>query len=164
MRAAIGCRTWNLEQLIRAVHWPTSVRQGEACIKILERLAAYVLAYRLKATEQLPPRQVPPLPNGGFEGIPSRVPFPLTGEQILVSSQILAACQQTTPSQSLLLGDVGTGKSYCISLMAAAVVRGGGRVAVMLPSRILVNQMHALFMSLMPELGPAVLDDEREGR
>ncbi|AWA04463.1 MULTISPECIES: helicase-related protein [Aeromonas] len=163
MRAAIGCRTWNFEQLIRAVHWPTSVRQGEACIKILERLAAYVLAYRLKATEQLPPRQVPPLPNGGFEGIPSRVPFPLTGEQILVSSQILAACQQTTPSQSLLLGDVGTGKSYCISLMAAAVVRGGGRVAVMLPSRILVNQMHALFMSLMPELGPAVLDDEREG-
>ena len=53
-------------------------------------------------------------------------------------------------------------KSYCISLMAAAVVRGGGRVAVMLPSRILVNQMHALFMSLMPELGPAVLDDERD--
>lgn len=63
MRAAIGCRTWNFEQLIRAVHWPTSVRQGEACIKILERLAAYVLAYRLKATEQLPPRQVPPLPQ-----------------------------------------------------------------------------------------------------
>lgn len=160
MRSAIECRTWTFERLVQGAHWPTSIRQGEACIKVLERMAAYIEAFRLRYADRTDKPNVRPLPNGGFQGISALCPFPLTGEQISVASSILDSFNQPTSSQGLLLGDVGAGKSYVIALVVAAVVRGGGRVAVMLPSRILVNQMHALFVSLFPELNPQLLDDE----
>lgn len=160
LRSAIECRTWTIDKLVHRAHWPTSIRQGEACIKVLERMAAYIEAHRLCCADRSEKPVVRPLPNGGFQGIPERCPFPLTGEQISVALSILDSFHKPTSSQGLLLGDVGSGKSYVIALVVAAVVRGGGRVAVMLPSRILVNQMHALFVSLFPELIPQLLDDE----
>ncbi len=159
MRSAIGCRTWTFDRLIAGAHWPTSIHQGEACLAILERLAAYVEAYRLHHACPAPKPAVRPIPNGGFEGIPERVPFPLTGEQISIARDIMQACASESPSQNLLLGDVGYGKSYVIALVVAAVIRGGGRVAVMLPSRILCNQMHELFCSLFPEFNPQLMQD-----
>ena len=160
LRSAIGCRTWTIDKLVHRAHWPTSVRQGEACIKVLERMATYIEAHRLCYADRPEKPVVRPLPNGGIQGIPERCPFPLTGEQISVALSILGSFHKTTSSQGLLLGDVGSGKSYVVALVVAAVVRGGGRVAVMLPSRILVNQMHALFSSLFPELTPQLFDDE----
>ena len=160
LRRAIGCRSWTFSQMLAAVHWPVSLAQGEACLTMLERLAAYVEAYRLKHADRGPTPVCRPLPSAGFAGLPERCPFPLTGEQIAISEAILGACNQPSPSHNLLLGEVGYGKSYCIALVVGAAARAGARVAVMLPSRILVNQMHSLFISLFPELSPQLLTDE----
>lgn len=159
LRSRIQCRSWTLEQLVTRAHWPQSVRQGNRCIEILDRLAAAIEAYQLQGMVQKAVCR-PALNPAPFQFVLDRNAFPLTEEQIRIATQIVDSLRRPEVSKHLLLGDVGFGKSYVIACVVGAVVAGGGRVAVMLPSVILAQQMYSLFCDLMPEHSPRLLGDD----
>lgn len=162
LRRQIQCRTWTLSDLITKAHWPKTIQQGKKCIEVLDRLAAAIQAHEL-ATEPDAAIVRAPLATASFDFVLEKNEFPLTSEQIEVAERILADMRKPQATKNLLLGDVGYGKSYVIACVIGAVVAAGGRVAVMMPSVILAQQMYDLLMKLMsPELAPMILTDEAE--
>lgn len=162
LRSNIQCRTWTLSDLISKAHWPKSVQQGHKCVEVLDRLAAAIQAHELTSAEpNIQP--VKSLVTGSFNFVLERNDFPLTAEQIAVAKNIISDIQRPQASRNLLLGDVGYGKSYVIACVIGAVLSGGGRVAVMMPSVILAQQIYELLTKLMPtELAPSLLDDSSD--
>ena len=162
LRQQIQCRTWTLSDLIKKAHWPKTIHQGEKCIEVLDRLAAAIQAHELTAE---PDTEVvrAPLATSAFDFVLEKNEFPLTNEQVDVAERILADMRKPKATRNLLLGDVGYGKSYVIACVIGAVAAAGGRVAVMMPSVILAQQMHDLLTKLMlPEFAPSMLTDDAE--
>lgn len=70
------------------------------------------------------------------------LPFALTLEQDSAVKSGLEALQATSPMQSLILGDVGCGKTIVSIILALATLEDGGQVAFMLPTEILAKQVY----------------------
>ncbi len=80
-------------------------------------------------------------------------PYPLTGAQKRVISEIKADMATDIPMQRLLVGDVGSGKTVCAMAAMLVAVRSGKRAALMAPTEILASQHYDDISSLFGKLG-----------
>ncbi len=70
------------------------------------------------------------------------VPFPPTGAQTRVISELATAMAGPLPMMRLLQGDVGAGKTFVAFAAALATAAAGGQAAIMAPTEILAAQHH----------------------
>ncbi len=78
------------------------------------------------------------------------LPYNLTSAQESAVISGLEALQAPKPMQSLMLGDVGSGKTIVSLIYALAVLNNGGQVAFMLPTEILAKQVYSIIQELLP--------------
>ncbi|WOO89137.1 ATP-dependent DNA helicase RecG [Mollicutes bacterium LVI A0078] len=78
------------------------------------------------------------------------LPYSLTSAQESAVISGLEALQAPKPMQSLMLGDVGSGKTIVSLIYALAVLNNGGQVAFMLPTEILAKQVFSIIQQLLP--------------
>lgn len=78
------------------------------------------------------------------------LPYSLTSAQESAVISGLEALQTPKPMQSLMLGDVGSGKTIVSLIYALAVLNNGGQVAFMLPTEILAKQVFSIIQQLLP--------------
>lgn len=159
--ASLGCPGWTLEELIHTVHLPPTLRHGLHAQNALERLAALAGIYSAHAVTagQGVPRAFT------FASMAARIaalPHTLTGDQLNALRQIYREMRKPRPARVLLAGDVGTGKTLTFGAVAATVLDEGGRVAVMVPNTVLVEQIARELQGFWPDLVPACVTGERE--
>ena len=80
------------------------------------------------------------------------LPFPLTGAQKRVITEIDADLAAAVPMHRLLQGDVGSGKTVVAVAAMLAAVQGGHQGALMAPTEVLAEQHHAGVGALLADL------------
>ncbi|MFV0307701.1 MAG: ATP-dependent DNA helicase RecG [Desertimonas sp.] len=84
-------------------------------------------------------------PSGGelVERFHATLPFPLTGAQQRVITEIGADLAAPHPMHRLLQGDVGAGKTVVAVTALLAAVQGGYQAVLMAPTEVLAEQHHS---------------------
>jgi ATP-dependent DNA helicase RecG len=110
------------------------------------------------------------LPRGSEYAIPysleilkdlsNAMPISLTAEQKKSVLSILDKLSQPVMTTSLISGDVGTGKTAVIALIAASVIKYDHDVAIMVPNTVLPEQFYLELKRFWPDI-PVVLVDEK---
>jgi len=97
------------------------------------------------------------------ESLPALVarlaPFPLTGAQQRVLTEIEEDLRGPRPMNRLLQGDVGSGKTLVAAGALAFAVRSGAQAAIMAPTEILAEQLYLVLSRLLKplEITPVLL-------
>lgn len=82
-----------------------------------------------------------------------RIGFPLTGAQQRVLAEIRSDLGGAVPMRRLLQGDVGSGKTFVAVAASIMALESGFSVAVMAPTEILAEQLHANYRRWLVPLG-----------
>lgn len=161
LRRLVRWSEGSLEDLLWRAHVPSDPSDAQAAMESLERLSALVTIGELRRFqhEQRPPRK--PIAIGSWDDLLKRVPFKLTSEQHDAIERLVQRLRSDTVSSTLINADVGMGKSVIYQLAAAAAVRAGARVAVLLPNERLAEQAYADIQHLFPELQAQLVTGRR---
>lgn len=84
-------------------------------------------------------------PEGAYEEFAARFPFNETEDQLEAISDILGDLQKGRPTDRLVCGDVGFGKTEVALRAAFAVAMEGKQVAVVVPTTLLCRQHYLTF-------------------
>ncbi|MDX8379141.1 MAG: ATP-dependent DNA helicase RecG [Gallionella sp.] len=145
---------WEFLPSIKLLHNPTrssstqEAHNHEAWRRIkFDELLAQQLSMRVHHQER-GKRLAPALKISGryIEKLLSIFPFELTPAQKKVFSEISHDLSRPHPTQRLLLGDVGSGKTIVAAMAALQAIEQGYQVALMSPTEILAEQ-HFLKLS-----------------
>lgn len=151
-RAATGLN--DPADLLRMLHEPPSVREGQAAVLLARKLSLTTILNRAVRNQSH-------APIAGSSIVVSRdkvaelvasLPYTLTGDQLAVVEEIVTDLRSPFPMRRMLSGDVGTGKSITFMLPAVAAYLVGARVAIMAPSQLLVEQLAAELRQFFPSV------------
>ncbi len=152
---------WIIEKLslmprgeaLKAVHFPDDVHMFESAKERLafEELFVIMLAselnrkdfaaqnsYRHKIKEQK------------LKEFTESLPFTLTADQKIAAWKLLNMTTQDVPMNSLLQGDVGSGKTVVALMCAYNCVENGAQAALMAPTELLASQHFETCKKLLP--------------
>jgi len=136
------------DSAIRAVHFPKSLADTT---NVRRRLAFdELLLYELRIMAQkhaLRTHMAFPIP---FDELKTKLcvnelPFPLTKSQRRAAWDIIKDLGRSTPTNRMLVGDVGSGKTIVAALATLQAVSSGKQVAIMVPTDILARQHFETF-------------------
>lgn len=144
----------SLAEAFRILHAPQPdelARIEEARRRLaLEELIAHRLSLiQLRQTlrrHQAPRLELPPERARRLE---QSLPFALTPAQQRVCSEVEADLGAPHPMMRLVQGDVGSGKTMVAIRAALACIASGWQVAVMAPTELLAEQLHAGFSATL---------------
>jgi len=164
IRALLQCSRWTLEELLHHVHFPNSPAEAAQALWVMDRMAALISACELKkaAQNKLPERR-PIFRTQGWEDLAAAFPHPLTDEQRTGIHRLVEKLKAPRASQTLINGDVGTGKTITYQVPVAYAVKAGARAAVLLPHGRLALQAYREFHSLWPDLPIRLVSGEDGG-
>lgn len=136
----LGANQWTIEQIITQCHVPASLAHAEYANRIFQRIAGVAA---LGKTNHGPIKgAVKPVCLRTVTHRIHQLPFTLTDDQSRAIAQITNDLAQSTPMNRVLSGDVGTGKTATISVIAAAMADQQKRTLILLPNTPLANQVH----------------------
>lgn len=161
LRRLVRWSEGSLEELLWRAHVPSDPADAQAAMGSLERLSALVTIGELRRFqhEQHPPRM--PIAIDSWHDLLQRIPFELTSEQHEAVERLVERLRSGIVSSTLINADVGMGKSVIYQLAAAAAVRAGARVAVLLPNERLAEQAYSDIQHLFPELRAELVTSRR---
>lgn len=140
---------------LAAVHFPGSAGEHEEGARRLafEELLFFQLALaRRRAMRRR--TSVAPVLAGGREltarWLETMLPFSLTGDQRRALAALDIALGQLAPMQTLLMGEVGSGKTVLALYAMLRAVEHGCQGALMAPTETLAEQHFATIQNLMP--------------
>ncbi len=88
-----------------------------------------------------------------FEAMTASLPFSLTASQRRVIDEIFADGASGRPISRLIQGDVGSGKTLVAIAFAAGLCDSGAQCAVLAPTEVLAEQLHAQTAKYLAPLG-----------
>lgn len=148
-----------LPEALWQMHLPDSqaeLHQARQRLIFDELLLLQLGMLRQRRTWQANPAQpLPPAPDMLARFLDS-LPFPLTGAQQRVVSEIEADMARATPMTRLLQGDVGSGKTVVAAAAMLQAVAAGAQAALMAPTEILAEQHGQSLGRMLAPLGVAV--------
>ena len=149
-----------LRDAYRDMHAPQTPEAAEKARErfIFTEFLALALAAQMKRQARSVERnaralQVPP---GLLAELEQELPFPLTGAQRRVISEIWDDMAQDAAMNRLLQGDVGSGKTLVAAAAILLAARNGVQSALMAPTEILAAQHAAKLSPLLMPFGIAV--------
>ncbi|MGC9360832.1 MAG: ATP-dependent DNA helicase RecG [Anaerolineae bacterium] len=89
------------------------------------------------------------VPEGLVEEFEANLSFSLTGAQRRAIQEIIADLGNPIPMARLLQGDVGSGKTVVAAVATLVTVRNGLQAAIMAPTSILAEQLHATLSGML---------------
>jgi ATP-dependent DNA helicase RecG len=146
----------DLDAALRRIHRPAERSDWQQARRRLAFDEAFgvqlVLAQRRHASAANPAVARPRVTGGLVEEFTARLPFTLTGEQILIAAQLERELSAQHPMQRLLQGEVGSGKTVVALRAMLQVVESGGQAALLAPTEVLAAQHEATVLELLGEL------------
>lgn len=153
-----------LRAVLAAVHEPESRDQADRAIACIRRLAALHLVRQARAIERRPEIEASIVPVGSatVRALARRLPFQLTDDQRGVINDIVADLRSPRPMRRLLTGDVGSGKSLCFQIPAAACQAIGKKAAILAPNLLIADQIAEEISRLFPGTPVATVTKDRK--
>ena len=149
-----------LQQAYRALHAPQTPEEAQHARErfIYTEFLALALAAQLKRRERVSEHtaerlRAAPTLLAEFEG---ELPFPLTGAQRRVITEIWGDMAQDSAMNRLLQGDVGSGKTLVAAAAILLAARSSVQSALMAPTEILAAQHAAKLAPLLLPFGITV--------
>ncbi len=128
---------------VRKAHFPTSINEAEDGKRrvLIDRAVAMIRAYK-EERASLPTIKSHSYgqPFGVLKSVIDGLPFELSPSQKDALKGILSGLKGASPLNTLLEGDVGSGKTAVALTSAAYVARCGGQTALLVPTTILGAQ------------------------
>ena len=156
----VGCPGWTLRTLFQQAHRPRTHEYWEHSIKALTRLDALAGLHRAKSGG---PKPVPnPIHIPTVEARMAAAGLTPTDDQAKALEAYRKALCGNRPGRVMTVGDVGTGKSLCIFMLAAGIADQGGRTVCMFPNSQLAVQMHQDFQQWAPDLSMSLVVGDSE--
>lgn len=136
----IGAR---IESVLHAVHFPETVVGGHKALALAKRMAVLqVLTQAEQLGRKIPNKHsVIAIGKDEMNKVAQAIPFKLTDDQRNSIRSIINDLRSPYPMKRLLSGDVGTGKTVSFLAPAACAAMCGAKVAVLVPSLLLVSQI-----------------------
>lgn len=148
--AEVGCPGWTLKTLFRQAHRPRNMEYWEHSINALTRLDALAGLHRAMTSG---PKQVKnPFLIDTARSRLDRAGLRPTDDQAEALRVYTDELTGAKPARCLTIGDVGTGKSICLFMIAAGIADKGGRSVCMFPNSQLAVQMLQDFSTWAPDI------------
>ncbi|GAB2545175.1 ATP-dependent DNA helicase RecG [Brachybacterium huguangmaarense] len=155
-----------LPEALQALHAPRSLEHaaaGRAHLAFEEAFVLQTVFAQRRAADELTP--APALAADGplQTALRERLPFTLTAGQEEASAQIAERVSRDMPTNVLLQGDVGSGKTVIALLAMLRAVDSGRQAALLAPTEVLAEQHHRTVMDLLGGLGRGGRIDAEDG-
>ncbi|MCW0399224.1 Transcription-repair-coupling factor [Xanthomonas sacchari] len=158
--ADVGCPGWSLQTLFQQAHRPRNRSYWEHSIAALTRLDALAGLHRAKTSG---PKQVAnPYRIETVERRLAAAGLVPTDDQRTALAVYREALNGHRPARVMTVGDVGTGKSVCIFMVAAGLADQGGRSVCMFPNSQLAVQMLQDFQAWAPDLSMSLVTGDSD--
>lgn len=149
-----------IAESFQEIHFPTSIDKSEKARERLEfdELFALILTHQL-AKQSLESLSASPIPFNEqlAKDFVAKLPFKLTNAQRLAAWEIFQDLNRIQPTNRLLQGDVGSGKTVIAAMAALMAISHGFQVALMAPTEVLAGQhaktLHDLLAVFDIEIG-----------
>lgn len=143
----------NLAMLLKVIHAPRTIGDGEKAIALCHRLAALQI---ITAAERMAYRvahrhSVIVIDDARLHRLVGELPYTLTEGQRKAAQEIVEDLRSPYPMRRLLSGDVGTGKTVTYLLPAVAAAQTGSSVVILTPNQLLVSQIANEIRAYFPE-------------
>jgi ATP-dependent DNA helicase RecG len=79
----------------------------------------------------------------------TKLPFTLTNSQKVALHEILKDLEEPTSTNRMLMGDVGSGKTIVIAIVAMQVAKSGMQTVIMAPTEVLATQHYHTLKSIL---------------
>ncbi|WP_432263235.1 helicase-related protein [Cupriavidus sp. TMH.W2] len=138
--------------LLRTLHLPPSVREGNAAIQVARSLSLTAIlnrALRNQSHRPVPGSSIA-VDREKVAKLVAALPYPLTGDQAKAIEEVVSDLRSPFPMRRLLSGDVGTGKSVTFMVPVVAAHLEGAKIAIIAPSQLLVEQLAGELRQLFP--------------
>lgn len=143
----------SLKEFFYALHKPNSPDDFYKAMDSVKELACFeVVAYAEQEDDIEVEDSYIDINDDYVKKLINRTPFPLTSDQSIVVNDIIDDLRSTRPMNRLLSGDVGTGKTIAYMIPAVAAIREGKRVAIMVQSFLVANQVSKEINEYFPEI------------
>lgn len=160
---AAGLPGWTLEQVLEEAHLPATPRMAEQARTALRRIAAFAALAKVQSHKLHRPR-VRPIDLATRHARIRAIPFTLTADQVRAIEDIAEDLAQPVAARRTVCGDVGCGKSSVFCTAAVSAVDAGARVAILMPSLALAEQVHREIEETWPDARPVLVTGEGEQR
>lgn len=145
-----------LEQILRDIHAPDDEETGKRAVERCRRLAALsILKGRPPPAVEAPEAAVA-IPDHhtrkAIERVESIKGFTLSESQYAAIEGLVASLKRPRPTQALISGDVGSGKTIPYLVLAVLAYTAGARVAVMIPNGVLAKQVFDECQEMFPKV------------
>ena len=153
---ACGAAGWSLDGLLEQVHRPLSPAHARGARNVLHRLAA--LGALHSAREARPGKEANPFAMPSLHQRLSQLPFTPTGDQHAAIGEVAELIRSGgRPIYHVVFGDVGSGKSAVMTVVAAAAADAGRRTVALFPTSILAQEQYAAFRRIFPDVRCALV-------
>ncbi len=137
---------------IRQIHFPSSGNALKAARKRLVFEELFVLQLGLlRLKGRIRSKTAVTLQNDYTDTYTAMLPFTLTGAQRRALNDCLNDMRTDRPTNRLIQGDVGSGKTAIAAGVAFNVIRNGWQAAMMAPTEILARQHHTSLTKLLKD-------------
>lgn len=163
----MGSEHKTFETLFKSIHLPTSIEAGDHSKTILRRMSAFGMVKMAKETVsssvvkassvKIPKKLVDQL----ISELPSKIK--ITADQIDAINECIEDIKSNQPMRRLLTGDVGSGKSLPIALLAAAMARLDLNTTILIPTAPLAEQMRKDIAEWWPDVNPKLVSGDSKG-
>lgn len=146
-----------LKDALREIHFPSSYNQLEKARYRLVFEEFYLLQLALLVLRGDYQKNLTGIAHQKENKLPERfvksLPFPLTGAQKRVITEINSDMESSVPMQRLVQGDVGSGKTVIAAWGLLKAVEGGYQGTLMAPTEILAQQHYETLNGWFAPLG-----------
>jgi ATP-dependent DNA helicase RecG len=143
----------SLRDFFYALHKPNTVDEFNLAMSSIKKIACFeIVSYAEQKDEIEVEESYIDIDEEYINKLIKRTPFPLTSDQRFVIKDIINDLKSSKPMNRLLSGDVGTGKTIAYMIPAIAAVKAGKRVAIMVQSFLVANQVSKEIKEYFPEI------------
>jgi ATP-dependent DNA helicase RecG len=150
-------RLSSFDEAIRAIHFPESQEALDAARERLKFDELFVLelgvAFRKHRVESQATGVGHDVDGALTRAFRDYLPFELTGAQERAIEEISEAMARPRPMNTLLQGDVGSGKTVVAVNAALIAIQSGHQAAIMAPTEVLAGQHRRSVESLLSPIG-----------
>jgi len=145
-----------INEMIRSLHNPTSlsaIKDSQRRRKYEEILEFYIRLNHFKSLRLKETRDPINYDINKVKEVIKSIPFELTKDQKEACNQIFTDFKNIYPTNRIIQGDVGSGKTIVALIAAYAFVTASKQVEIMAPTEILAKQHYAYFKSVLEHAG-----------
>jgi ATP-dependent DNA helicase RecG len=154
IRDELASYGYNLKEGLSKIHFPDDISQVEEAVK---QLSFYEFTnIQLNLIEKRNSRKLPPAPEfdkekalDSLNKAVRSLPFELTEDQQSVLNSLVNKIMNNELIDSMVQGDVGSGKTIIAVLLSLIVAKSGYQVIVLAPTTILAEQHYKNFSNYL---------------